>query len=84
MVKVLVNGVEEKHVGRVWSALTVNEKYAIYTQSSIAEDYLNRYPNFFKLVSRSLLYKNTCKCVTNPTMQSCVDIILNGIHHYMK
>ena len=84
VVKVLVDGEEENHVARVWNALTLDEKYSLYKESSVVEDYINANGNAFRLPSRSFFYKYTCACLTNPTMQSCVDIIVSGMHHYMK
>jgi hypothetical protein len=68
-VDVTINGTIEKHVGRVWNVKTVDERYAMYCQSDVVEEFTRKYPNF-KIPSRSLFHKNCCSCVRNPSMQS--------------
>jgi len=80
IIDVIVDGVNEKHVGRVWNVFTLNEKYELFLQSETVEECMNRHPSFSP-PSRSLFHKSVCKCVRNPTSQSCVDIIASAQVH---
>lgn len=74
----------EKHVGHVWNVLTVDEKYLMYCESEVAENFITQYGYQFRSASRSFFYSCYCKCLINPSMQSCVNIITSSIQHYMR
>ena len=81
----LPNGDVEKHVGRVWSVLTVNEQHQLFKQSRTVSNYKFFYEDDgFCTPSRSFFQKHKCPCVRRPTTQSCVDIIVSSMQHYMR
>ena len=84
VVKIEKEGLIEEHVGRVWCALTVDEKYLMYTKSEVVEDHFSQYGDEFVVPGRSFFHKHCCPCVRNPSMQSCVDTRISKMEHYMR
>ena len=76
------DGKKERHPSRAWEVSSWAEKHALFQQSQVLNDYLTL-PNF-KVPSPSTFYKYYCKCLRNPTSQSCVDIIKSRLYHYRK
>ena len=82
---VLPNGDTEKHVGRVWSVLTVDEQHKLFKNSKTVQNYGFFYEEEgFKVPSRTFFHKYKCKCVRTPTTQSCVDINVSTLQHLMR
>ena len=79
---VTVNGMKEWHVGRAWDVSNLGEKCALFFQSETLSNYLS-FPNF-KTPSISTLCKYHCKCLSNPTVQSCVDVIKSKLYYYCR
>jgi hypothetical protein len=73
----------EKHPGRVWEVSTVDEQYKMFCESRTLDAYTHAYGNHFHVPSRSFFYENRCPCVKPAKIQSCVDIIVSGMSHYM-
>ena len=79
------DGKIKRHVGRVWSALTINDQYKMFTRSTAVQTYRVMYnEEEFTIPSRSFFHVNKCKCVRLPTTQSCVDITVSKLQHYMR
>jgi len=76
------DGSKEKHVGRIWEVSTWKEKYIAFQNSDTLKHYLTNHPSF-KIPSLSIFYKNSCKCIINPSHNSCVDIIKSTLY-YLK
>ena len=81
-VKVMVNGSKVPHVGRIWDCSTWMEKYALFLESETLNSYLIL-PNF-KTPSLSTLHEHYCPHLTNPSIQSCIDIIKSKLFHCRK
>ena len=76
-----ING--EKHVGRVWLAKIINEKYQIFIVSEVLDVIKNQEPQF-PVPSKFFFYHNRCRYVSSPVLQSCVEIPMNRRIHYMR
>lgn len=79
---VTVNNID--HATRVWRVKTQVEQYALFKESETVNRYTLTYGSNFKLPQISFFLRNCCKCMTTPTMQSCVDIITSSVYHYMQ
>ena len=77
------DGIVEKHVGRVWLVSTVDEQYNLFLNSETVQNYLTLHQSFI-VPSRSFFYRRRCPCITNPSLQSCVDIIRSSLKHYIS
>ena len=84
LIEVEFGDIVEKHVGRVWGALTVSEKYLTFCSSEVVENFKDNYGDDYIVPSRSFFHKYCCPCVRNPSMQSCVDITTSTMEHYMR
>ena len=81
----LPNGDVEKHVGRVWSVLTINEHYELFKKSITVSQYRFMYEDEgFVCPGRTFFHQNKCKCNRKPSTQSCVDLIFSSMQHYMR
>jgi len=79
------DGKTSKHVGRVWSALTINDQYKLFLNSNTVQTYQFIYSEHeFKIPSRSFFHANKCPCVKLPSTQSCVDITVSTVQQYMR
>ena len=82
---VLPEGKIEKHVGRVWSVLTVDEQHTLFKQSKTIQGYTFLHSDDgFRVPSRTFFHKYKCKCIRRPTTQSCVDITVSTLQHLMR
>eukprot|EP00957_Ditylum_brightwellii_P148672 11319167-Ditylum_brightwellii.AAC.1 len=77
------NGEIEKHVGRVWNVPTVRKQYSLFKQSATVAKYKEQYGNNFTKPGITFFFYKLCKCVKDPTRQSCVDIPMSGLKHIM-
>ena len=59
------------------------EYYELFKQIEIITHYLQNYSNF-KILSLSTFYNNSCPCIINPKVDSCVDIIKSSLFHYSR
>ena len=75
------NGSAEKHPGRAWDVSTWKEHWKLFYESDTAKQCQLVNPNM-KLLSPTTFYRKSCKCLTNPKVESCVDIIKSSQFHY--
>ena len=78
-----VDGNKERYPSRIWVVSTWTVKYALFCSCSILTHYYQTYSEF-KVPSKSLLYKYSCKFLHNSSAQSCVDIIKSTLYHYRR
>ena len=78
-----INGILEKHDGRVWNVITIDEKHSLHRQSDVVEFHINQFPGF-SVPSRSFFHKCSYPFFRNPATQSCVDTIASRQLDYMQ
>ena len=64
-IDIIVSGFTEKHVGRVWNVITIDERCDLCCKSDAIEDFIRKYPNF-KISSRSHFHRNSCPYARKP------------------
>jgi hypothetical protein len=81
-VKHQYSGEVESHPFRVWHDLTLKDRYKTFRKSSAFAKFKAEHPdwNICKEVFRQLI----CKCVRAPGPQSCVDLHMSQLKHYMS
>ena len=77
LIDVEVNCSIERHVGRAWNMMTIDEKHAVCCPSDVAESFNNQHPHLSPSC-RGFFHQNCCKHLKNPSSQSCVEIITSG------
>ena len=61
---VLPDGKIEKHVGRVWSVLTVDEQHTLFKQSKTIQGYTFLHSDEgFRVPSHTFFHEYKCKCI---------------------
>jgi hypothetical protein len=76
------SGEVEPHPFRVWHEMTLKDRYNGFLDSSVFRKFKEAYPQWS--IGREVFRQLMCKCVRNPGPQSCVDLHMSQLKHYMS
>ena len=80
-VKDPITNLSEPHPLRVWNEVTLDARYASFSQSNIYRRWQR--DNGDKTIGFTSFRAHVCPCVRDPTPESCVDLVYLQCHEYM-
>jgi hypothetical protein len=80
-VKDPITNSSEPHPLRVWNEVTLEARYASFSQSDIYKQW--QLDNEEKTIGLTSFRAHVCPCVRDPTSESCVDLIYSQCQEYM-
>jgi hypothetical protein len=78
----LETGKPEKHPLRVWNTLGLDNRHRSFLDSKIYKRFTEINPG--KTICKEVFRLCVCKCVRDPTPESCVDLLFSGLYEYMQ
>jgi hypothetical protein len=81
-VKHQYSGEVETHPFRVWHELTLKDRYKTFLESSAFKKFKEEHPSWD--IGKEVFRQLICKCVRGPGPQSCVDLHMSQLKHYMS
>ena len=70
-----------RHRPRIWeNVLTQDEKYADFQKSIEYQQFKAQNPTL--TIGRTIFMEHVCKCIRNPTKESCVDLDYSAVEEY--
>ena len=81
VVKIMVNGVAERHPLRIFNDPLWHDRYMTFTRLDLYKTWMQRNPD--KTISETVFRTNCCKCCKAPKEQSCVNLHTSALNEYV-
>ena len=80
LIKDTISGVVEKHPVRVFKEVTMEKRFNSFLESSVYASFQSFYS---RNIGKEVFRLSLCRCVRDPSPESCTDLIFSSLQEYM-